>query len=154
EQAFDIRIELRPSLLALGTLGRVIERLLEAEALAEALNDRRRLAWVASLVGDHYWQVGDNERAATAQERALGLAVALGDWDNQAAARSRLGRVYWSMGGYPRALELLDESIAAVTGDLVREYAGMPAPPAVASRVWAAWCLAERGDFSAALDRA
>ena len=42
EQGFDIRLELRPVLGQLGEVRRVLERLREAEALAETLNDDRR----------------------------------------------------------------------------------------------------------------
>jgi hypothetical protein len=41
-QAFEIRLELRPVLSRLGEFRRTLERLREAEALAERLNDDRR----------------------------------------------------------------------------------------------------------------
>src|SRR4029450_13241288 len=42
EQGFEIRLELRPMLGQLGEYRRVLERLREAEALAEALTDDSR----------------------------------------------------------------------------------------------------------------
>src|SRR5207245_5366216 len=42
EQAFDIRVELRPVLAQLGEPRRMLERLREAETIAEKLTDDRR----------------------------------------------------------------------------------------------------------------
>src|SRR5262250_2686925 len=42
QMGFDIRLELRPTLLQLDEVARALERLLEAQALAERLNDDRR----------------------------------------------------------------------------------------------------------------
>ena len=50
EQAFEIRLELRPVLSQLGEVRRVLERLREAEALAERLNDDRRRGRVCAFM--------------------------------------------------------------------------------------------------------
>src|SRR5262249_53768315 len=47
EQAIDLRFELRHALWALGEFGRVREILVEADAMAATLGDRRRQGWVA-----------------------------------------------------------------------------------------------------------
>ena len=49
EQAFDIRLELRPVLITLGEVRRMLERLREAETLAERLNDDRRRGRVCAV---------------------------------------------------------------------------------------------------------
>ena len=50
EQAFDTRLELRPVLHQLGEVRRALERLREAETLAERLNDDRRRGRVCAFV--------------------------------------------------------------------------------------------------------
>ena len=66
EQAFDIRLELRPVLTQLGEVRQTLERLREAEALAERLNDDRRRGRVAAL---------DDERAHGARRAGRGARV-------------------------------------------------------------------------------
>ncbi|PYO37480.1 MAG: hypothetical protein DMD86_02795 [Candidatus Rokuibacteriota bacterium] len=54
EQAFAIRLEQRPVMQQLGEGRRMLERLREAEALAERLNDDRRRGRVCALAtNDH-----------------------------------------------------------------------------------------------------
>src|SRR5262249_7275315 len=47
---FDIRLELRPTLSQLGEVARMLERVLEAEALAERLHDDRRRGQACALL--------------------------------------------------------------------------------------------------------
>src|SRR5262249_28493825 len=48
EQAIDLRLDLRPSLYALGQVSKMVDHLREAEGLATKLNDPRRLGWVSA----------------------------------------------------------------------------------------------------------
>ena len=50
EQAIDLHLNLRISLAALGEHDRVLEHLRAAEPLANALGDKRRLAWVHAYI--------------------------------------------------------------------------------------------------------
>jgi DNA-binding SARP family transcriptional activator len=52
EHAFEIRLELRPVLLQLGDYGQALERLREAEALAERLDDDCRRARVVAFMAN------------------------------------------------------------------------------------------------------
>src|SRR5262245_16792200 len=54
EQAIDLRIDLRNSLHTLAELGRVQGYLHEAEGLARALGDQRRLGWASAFVCSHH----------------------------------------------------------------------------------------------------
>ena len=51
EQAIDVRLDLRTALIVLGDFGRLLDHLREAETLAEALHDHRRLGWVSAASG-------------------------------------------------------------------------------------------------------
>jgi hypothetical protein len=59
EQGFEIRLELRPTLILLGEVRRVLERLREAEALAEQLNDDRRRGQVCAVLTNAHSHLGE-----------------------------------------------------------------------------------------------
>ena len=63
EQAFEIRLELRPALSLLGEVLRMRERLREAEALAERLNDDRRRGRVCAFVTNSHSLFGELDEA-------------------------------------------------------------------------------------------
>ena len=53
-QAIDLRFDLRHALQPLGAYGRIFDALREAERLAEALGDQRRLGWGAALMTNYF----------------------------------------------------------------------------------------------------
>ena len=55
EQAIDLRLALRSALLPSGDLGRILALLREAEALAAALDDPRRLGQVSIFLSNHFY---------------------------------------------------------------------------------------------------
>ena len=79
EQAFDIRLELRPALSHLGEGRRTLERLREAESLAERLNDDRRRGRVWAFLTNVHNNLGDLDEALVTGTRALDIAGRLGD---------------------------------------------------------------------------
>jgi tetratricopeptide (TPR) repeat protein len=79
EQAFEIRLELRRVLHQLGEVRQGLERLREAEALAERLNDDNRRARVCAIVTNIYSLVGELDEALASGTRALAIARVLGD---------------------------------------------------------------------------
>ena len=91
EQAIDLRLALRSALRPLGDFGRILACLREAEALAAALDDPRRLGQVSVLLSSHFYLMGAYDQAIAAAQRALALATASGDVVLQALANLRLG---------------------------------------------------------------
>ena len=79
EQAIDLRLALRTALLPFGNWGQQLGYLREAEALAEALADPRRLGQVLVLLSLYFRNTGLDAQAIAAGERALALATASGD---------------------------------------------------------------------------
>src|SRR5262249_2534735 len=71
EQAIDLRLALRSALSPLGDLGRILALLREAEALAEALDDPRRLGQVFRFLSDHFYLGGAYGQAIASGQRAL-----------------------------------------------------------------------------------
>jgi class 3 adenylate cyclase/tetratricopeptide (TPR) repeat protein len=151
EQAIDIHLDLRPSLLMLGDKQRIADHLRQAEPLAEALNDARRLLRVAAHMTAYLYQVGDYLGAVQSGERALAAAMEVGDVALQVQTRERLGRAYRWLGSFPRAIECFAHDAALLTGELTRERCGMTTFPAATSRAGLGVCLADLGQFDAGL---
>jgi class 3 adenylate cyclase/tetratricopeptide (TPR) repeat protein len=148
EQAIDVRLELRNVLLPLGDFGRILHYLREAETLAEALHDRRRLGWATAHLTSLFIRMGDQEQVLASSQRALALAEALGDVVLQVRTMYHLGSLYYILGDYHQAIEYNRRSIASLAGDLRRERFGLVGLPAVNARVFLVLCLAEVGAFA------
>jgi tetratricopeptide (TPR) repeat protein len=156
EQAFDLRLDLRYSLIPLGELGRVLDYLHEAEPLAEALGDQRKLAWLSHSMANCLWWVADHSRAIEFGQRALALAATLDDFALRVLATFHLGQAYNALGDYRRAIDFLRRAIdflgtnvTTLEGDPVRGHLGSTAFPSVLSHAWLSRCLAEVGEFTA-----
>src|SRR5262249_46208451 len=53
-----------------------------------------------------------------------------------------------ALGDYRRAVEYARADRAALTGDRIRQHFGLAGYPAVYSRTYEMWCLAELGEFT------
>jgi class 3 adenylate cyclase/tetratricopeptide (TPR) repeat protein len=148
EQAIDLRLALRSALIPPGDYGRVLVYLREAESLAAALDDPRRLGQVSAFLSNYLYVMGANDQAISAAQRALTLATASGDVVLQALANLRLGYAYQAQGAYRRAIDCLGQTVASLEGTRRHERFGMLYLPAVQSRAWLAWCHAELGTFA------
>jgi tetratricopeptide (TPR) repeat protein len=137
-------------LLQLAELPRIERYLREAQALATALGDRRRLAWVWTYTSIAHLFAGDPRQAQTVGERALALAEEVGDLGLRASARTPLAHACCELGDYRRALALYGEAIESLAGDLLRERLGQAVPPSLYARSISAICLAELGEFAEA----
>jgi class 3 adenylate cyclase/tetratricopeptide (TPR) repeat protein len=150
EQAIDLRLALRSPLGAFPDgLERILASLREAETLAEALDDPRRLAQVSHFLSHHFRIMGAHDQAIAAAQRALALATASGDVVLPMLVNNYLGRVYQTQGDYRRALDCFGQTVAFLKGARRHERFGQLLLPAVSSRAWLAWCHAELGTFAA-----
>jgi tetratricopeptide (TPR) repeat protein len=147
EQAFEIRLELRPVLHQLGEVRRVLDRLREAEALAERLRDDRRLGRVCAFVTMAHTDLGELDDALVTGTRALAIAGRLGDLRLRILTTSYLGETHYYRGEYERVVELATDNLAALPADWVYEYFGAAAPPSVLHHSWLAMSLAQLGRF-------
>jgi hypothetical protein len=91
EQAIDLRLALGSAFLPLGRWGHLPTALHEAEALAVALDDPRRLGQVSVYLAAYFHFRGAYDQALASGQRALTLATAEGDVVLQALAHQRLG---------------------------------------------------------------
>ena len=81
----------------------------EAETLAAALNDPRRLGQIAGFRQPISGVWGADQSIAAAQ-RALTLATADQDVVLQALVNQNLGAAYWGPGDYLRAIDCLGQT--------------------------------------------
>jgi predicted ATPase len=137
EQAIDLRLALRSALLPAGDLERILAVLREAEALAAALGDQRRLGQVSLFLTVHFYQRGAYAQAIRCGQRALELATAEGNRSLQALANQYLGVSYQTQ-----------DTVAFLDGARQRERFGQVILPAVYARAFLAWCYAELGLFA------
>jgi class 3 adenylate cyclase len=92
EQAIDLRLALRTALFPSGDFGRILVYLREAECLAAALDDPRRLGQVSLLLANHFNIMDAYDQAIAAGQRARALATAGGmipctPWRTSASAK-------------------------------------------------------------------
>jgi tetratricopeptide (TPR) repeat protein len=153
EEAIDVRVDLRNSLVALGELQRMVDCLRVAEALATTLGDQRRLGGIATFMANCLWHLGEHERAVEAGRRALALATVLADSPLRAEASYRLGQAYHPLGEYGQAIEFLRTSLEDLPGEVKYERLAGSGLLSVFALTWLAWCLAEVGEFEEGIAR-
>jgi len=154
EQAFEIRLELRTVLTQLAELRPALERLREAEALSERLNDEHRRARVCSVLMTLHTLLGELDEAVATGTRALEMAGRLGDLRLRILTTSYLEQAQYYRGEYGRVVELATDALAVLPADWVYEHFGMVAPASVYARSWLVISLAELGRFGEAAEHA
>jgi tetratricopeptide (TPR) repeat protein len=148
EQDIDLRLALRSALGPSGDFGRILACLREAEALAVALDDPRRLAQVSLFLSNYFYRMDATyDQAIASARRALMLATSYGDVVLQALANRYIGFAYEAQGDYRRAIDCLRQTVTSLDGGRSRERFGRVFLPAVLSRAWLAACHAELGMF-------
>ena len=137
EQAFEIRLELRPALSQLGELRRMLERLREAETLAERLNDDHRRGRVGAFMTNAQSLLGDPDEALVTGTRALEIARRFGDVRLRILTTTYLEQAHYLRAEYERVVELATDNLAALPADSVYESFGASMPRSVFDRVLA-----------------
>jgi len=151
DAAIDLRFHLRNSFQPLGDFGPILDHLREAEVLATAVGDERRLARVTAYMTDYFRLMGRHNLALESGRLALGIAARLGDLTLKLATHTYVGQVHLARGDYREAAALFTRNVEAIGPDLLRERFGFPQLLSVHSRTCLAWSLAELGEFAAAL---
>ena len=150
EQAFEIRLELRPVLIQLGEYRQTLERLREAEALAERLNDDHRRGRVGAFMTNIHSRLDEPDEALVSGSRALEIAGRLGDLRLRILATTYLAQAHYYRGEYVRVVELATDNLAAMPLDWVYEFFGGSQPPSVNDRFRLLGSLAHLGRFAEA----
>ncbi|GEP55908.1 adenylate cyclase [Reyranella soli] len=150
EPSFEIRLELRHMLFQLDEVRQGLERLREAEALAERLNDDHRRGRVCAALMHLHAFLGELDEALAVGNRALEFAARLGDLKLRIQITAHLAQVHCYRAEYPRAIELATANLAKLPVGGAHETFGLPAPPAVYTRLWLVTSLAQLGRFAEA----
>ena len=151
EQAIDIRLELRNSLQPLGEQAKLLERMREAEALAESLNDQGRLGQVSAYLSGYFVQAGDDAlQAIETGQRALAIASAIDDLSLKIQANHFLGSAYYRRGEYDQAIEHFRGNVDSLVGDQIYERFGLVFLASVGSRYQLVLLFSDRGEFTEA----
>jgi tetratricopeptide (TPR) repeat protein len=148
EQAIDIRFDLRNAFFPMAEFARVEGCLQEAEILARALDDQRRLGWVSAYMSGHHWVTGGHATDAhTFAQRVEAIGETVGDLPLQIVAQYYLLLARHTSGDYRETEHGCRRLMQLLQGDQTRERFGLAASPAVLSRAYLARALAERGVF-------
>jgi tetratricopeptide (TPR) repeat protein len=148
EQAIDLRLDLHSARIVLEQHEHILHDLCEAETLAEALDDQRRLGRVSVYMANYFLNVGQYTQASASSQRALALAAASGDHYTPIEANYFLSLVYGLQGDYRQAMDACRRALATLEGERRYERLGQPVLPAVQSCALLCLCLAEVGAFA------
>jgi tetratricopeptide (TPR) repeat protein len=151
--AVDLCLEIRSAFWGIGELPRVREYVREAERLARALGDPRRLGWVAVHTSHYLWIMGNPTASGKSAWSAEEHAEQLQDVRLRLAAHFYQGLAHVTLGEYGRAEEIFVDLSRALEGDLGRERFGVTGYPAVLTPAYRGWALGERGAFAEAIAR-
>jgi class 3 adenylate cyclase/tetratricopeptide (TPR) repeat protein len=154
ERAIDLRFQLRIALWPLGAMGRILDVLREAETLAETLGDRRRMGLASAYLCTSYYSAAQHDQAVAAGERARAHSLFADALDLRVLASSHLGQAHVARTDYRQATEVLEETVAQLPGEFLRERFGQATVPSVLARINLVRSLVERGRFHEAIDRA
>ena len=149
EQAIDLRFDLRNALWAIAAFEDILVNLSRAEVLARKLADNRRLGWISVFLSASHWQLGRAEEATEAAKKALETNLLAKDLPLEVGALFYLGCTTITSGDCLKAETYFSKIADMLEGDLRLDRCGLPFVPAVISRSWLVWSLAERGDFGA-----
>ena len=151
-QGFDIRLEVRHMQVQLGDFHGALQRLSEAEGLAEKLNDDHRRGQACVFQMSMHATVGQMEEALALGTRALAIARRLGDLRFQILTTTYLEQAYSFRGDHQRVVELAAANLAALPANSVYDHFGTAMPVSIFDRCWQFRSLAELGRFAEATE--
>jgi tetratricopeptide (TPR) repeat protein len=152
-ESLDLRFDLRNALQPLGERGRVGALIDEAETLAEAVGDQRRLGRALTLKVIPLGMAGDFAAAIQTGLRALAIGESQADVDIQVVANGYLGVAYRVGGEYREAVRHCEAALALIPEGQARERFGEGAISAADVRDTLAKALGELGQFVEAFGR-
>ncbi len=150
EEAFEVRLALRPVLMQLVEFQRCLDVLGEAEAMAERLDDDGRRGRVAASLANMHTRLDDPDAALVHGRRALAIAGRSGDLRLRILATSFVGYAHFCRGEFARSVELATANLAALPPEWVHDFFGSSQPPSVTDRCRLIVSLAHLGRFAEA----
>jgi tetratricopeptide (TPR) repeat protein len=134
----------------LGEYRRVLERLREAEVIADTLNDDGRRGRVCAVMTNAHSQLGELDEALVTGARALDIAGRRGDLPLRLLTTTYLEQAQYFRGEYELVVELATDNLAALPADSSYESFGAAMPIAIYDRYLLIRSLAQLGRFARA----
>jgi class 3 adenylate cyclase/tetratricopeptide (TPR) repeat protein len=150
--AIDVRFDLRNSLFPLGEIDRLSRVLQEAGALATALGDPTRQAWVSVFTSHLLWMTGRYAQALAAACGAEQIGAKCDDFRLNAAASYYVGNASFFIGDFQMAERALLQAIGLLASERFRERCAQAGYPSVMARWILTAFLAEQGRFAEAVE--
>src|SRR5262245_58870950 len=148
EQRFELSLGLARTRYWFGQFGRAMTGYRDAERMAQALGDDRRMGQVLGALVYFLASTGRYAEATSAGERALAIAEKTADHSLHVWAAIGLGRSYFAVGEYrqgaERTLALAESMDESELDEHLRPGA---LRPSVGCRTWLALCLERQGEF-------
>jgi tetratricopeptide (TPR) repeat protein len=152
-ESLDLRIDLRNALHPLGEQGWIGTLLDEAEALAEAVGDQRRLGRALTYKAPALALAGDFAAGIETGLRALAIGEAQADIAIQVVANGHLGQVYVARGECREAVRHCEAALALIPEGLAQERFGDDTIPGSWVRDALARALGALGRYAEAFGR-
>jgi tetratricopeptide (TPR) repeat protein len=105
------------------------------------------MGWVSVFRSAGLWQLGRTDEALAAASNALAINRKPQDLPLEIGANFYLGCATVTSGDCREAEIYFQKIVDSLEGSLSRDRCGLPFVPAVISRSWMVWALAERGEF-------
>jgi DNA-binding SARP family transcriptional activator len=152
EQRFELSLSLNRTQYWSGQFDRAMAGYRDAERLAHALGDNRRLGQVLGALVYLLTSAGRYVEAIDSGQRALAIAEAIADRSLRVWTSIGLGRSYFAVGDYRRGAELTRELVESMDEAELDEHLRPAAlRPSVGCRTWLALCLERLGSFDESL---
>ena len=152
EQRFELSLSLARTWYWFGQFDRATAGYRDAERLAHALGDHRRLGKCSAPSSTSSPPRAADAEATNAGERALAIADTTADHSLEVWASIGLGRSYFAVGRYRRAAEHTRAIAESMDEAELDEHLRPGAlRPSVGCRTWLALCLAGLGVFDESL---
>ncbi|HSF01792.1 MAG TPA: tetratricopeptide repeat protein, partial [Solirubrobacterales bacterium] len=152
-ESLDLRFDLRNALYPLGEMGRIGALLDEAETLAEAVGDQRRLGRALTYKAPALALAGDFAAAIQTGLCALAIGESQADVAIQVVANGNLGAVYLARGECCEAVRHCEAAVALIPEGLAQERFGQAEIQGSAVRHRLARALGALGRFAEAFGR-
>jgi class 3 adenylate cyclase/tetratricopeptide (TPR) repeat protein len=147
----DTCLEIRVPLFRLPQMTRLTELLGQAEMLAEALGDQRRLCQVLYFRCHALWLIAKPDAALVAGTRANALAAAVGDAMLEVRTRFQIGLCHYTLCDYGRACDAMRATLARLDDPEFKAAHQYEISLAIMALSYLLRALAEIGDFDEAL---
>jgi tetratricopeptide (TPR) repeat protein len=151
-ESLDIRFDLRNALLALGEWSRLAALLDEAEALAEAVGDARRLGQALNYKVIQFWMAADHAAAVQAGLRGLTIGESQEDVALQVVANNCLGLAYVTRGECRKAVRHCEIALALMPEESAQDRFGQATIQGAFVRTILAMALGAVGRFAGAFE--